>query len=348
MRIAICGATGYSGIEAIRLLAPRTDVTIVGISSETQAGLMLEEAVPGFRGFAVGRLRLLPLRAAVTEAEIVILALPHGEAQHVAPELLAQGKSVIDLSGDHRLPRDAYESWYKAEVASDAHADAIYGLTEWNRAAIANASLVANPGCYATCAELALLPLLERDVAESSQILIDAKSGVSGAGKKPTAVTHYVEADENFFAYKLGRHQHTPEIEMTLREARRRQTGLDKPVNVLLATHLLPIKRGILCTAYIKLKEEMSGEALHEIVSARYEGEPFVDVLPYGVSPQLKWVSGTNRVSIGVYLDPRTQTAVVLSALDNLIKGAAGQAIQNLNVMTGANEQEGLWFVPAV
>lgn len=366
MRIAIWGATGYGGAEAIRILAARTDIEVAWLGSDSRAGQELQHVLPQFRGTRVGRIPLSPTEDAdLRGLDAALLAMPHGAARELAPKLLAQGLRVVDFSGDFRLPSDVYGAWYSraaAPLAEDALA--VYGLPELFREDIRSASLVANPGCYATCAALALLPLVERGLADTGRLLVDAKSGVSGAGKTPQPSTHFVEAVENLAAYKVGTHQHTPEIEQTLLAARRRRLGrLDGTgpdgvadgssaggggVRVLMTTQLLPVKRGIYVTAYANLTEALDTARLHGIYAERYDSEPFVSLLPPGQAPELRHVTGTNMCRVGVYADARTGTALVMAAIDNLGKGAAGQAIHNLNLMSGCEETAGLTDLPWV
>jgi len=354
MRIAMFGATGYGGTEAMRLLCGRTDVDVVWLGSDRLAGRNVTEALPQFARTAMGALRFSPQEeaCALPDVDMALLALPHGEARVLVPQLLQQGIRVIDFSGDFRLPDDVYASWYGSELVQYEGPSAVYGLPEVYREAIAGAQLVANPGCYATCAELALLPLIESGAVLTNRLMIDAKSGVSGAGKKPSSGTHFVEVQESVRAYKVGAHQHTPEIERVLAEAvrRRRPDAMDgsgeAPVQVLLTTQLLPVKRGIYVTAYAQLKDEMSEETLQGLYEQRYGEEPFVRINPYGIPAEMRHVIGTNLCEISVHLDHRTQTALIVATIDNLGKGAAGQAIQNLNVMVGVAETLGLSTMP--
>jgi len=358
MRIALIGATGYGGTEAMRLLHGRTDVELAWLGSDRLSGTAVSTALPQFRGSRFSDLPFSPLSEMneLTGLDAVLLALPHGEARKLAPQLLAQGLRVIDFSGDFRLPEVVYQAWYgqKSDAIADRSvhdevaAHAVYGLPELYREQIATARLVANPGCYATCAELALLPLIEQDLVDGTRLLIDAKSGVSGAGKAPSQSTHFVEVQESMRAYKVGAHQHTPEIEQVLTDARRRRRTVNRQedVRVLLTTQLLPIKRGIYVTAYAPLTASLSAVELHARFVERYLDEPFVQVLPLGQAPEIRHVVGTNKCQIGVHLDERTQTALIMAVIDNLGKGAAGQALQNLNRMFGCPETLGLTELP--
>ena len=357
MRVAILGATGYSGTEAMRLLAARSDMEIVWVGSRSQAGQKVKNVLP--------QLRHSPAAELVFQAsfdpqdfpagiDAVLLGLPHGEALRIVPKLLEKNMRVIDFSGDFRLPATLYETWYKKPWDTAIAVSPVYGLPELYRTQIRDARLIANPGCYATAAELALLPLIEADAVDTKRLMVDAKSGVSGAGKNPQQTTHFVEVTESLRAYKVGAHQHTPEIEQVLHDARRRSqtqklaATTDEAPAILMTTQLLPIRRGIYITAYAPLKNAASMQEIHELFAKRYASEPFVDVLPFGQIPEIRYVTGTNLCQIGIYVDPRTKTVLVMSAIDNLVKGAAGQAIQNLNIMFGLEETTGLpmepWF----
>ncbi len=361
MRVAIFGATGYGGTETMRLLTKRPDVELAFVGSDSQAGLQVEQVLPQFRGSYIGKLTFSPYTQGedLSGVDAVLLAMPHGQAQKMAPRLLEQGMRVIDFSGDFRLTDDLYETWYKRRSQVTAH-EAVYGLPELYREEIKGAMLIANPGCYATSSELALLPALEHGLIEPMGIMIDAKSGVSGAGRSPQLTTHFVEVEESMRAYKVGAHQHTPEIERILADAMARRNykagggqetgGVGRKagseavheVRVLLTTQLLPIKRGIYVTAYGRLREDLSAQNIWELYRNRYEGEPFVSVLPLGQTPEIRYVTGTNHCHIGIHVDVRTNTLLVMSAIDNLGKGAAGQALQNMNLMFGLQETLGL------
>ncbi len=350
MRVGIWGATGYGGAEALRMLHFRADVEIVWVGSDSRAGRTVEEVLPQFRGTEPGGLRFSSLDGDGTpEVDAALLALPHGQAMALAPELLAHGVRIVDFSGDFRLPAAEYEKWYGREHhVAPGQPQAVYGLPELNRSAIRTADLVANPGCHATCATLALLPLVENGLIDTSRIVVDAKSGVSGAGKTPQQGTHFVEVMESLRPYRVGAHQHTPEIEQTLARAEQRAGIAETAPRVLLTTQLLPVRRGIYVTAYAPLRESATTDDLRSAFAERYAAEPFVTVLDAGQVPELRHVTGTNACQIGVYADARTGMALVASAIDNLGKGAAGQAIQNLNLMFGLEETAGLISLPWV
>jgi N-acetyl-gamma-glutamyl-phosphate reductase len=274
------------------------------------------------------------------DSDVVFLALPHGAASEAAPLLLEKGARVIDLGADFRLKDPAaYVRWYGAEHgAAELLELAVYGLPEQNRECVRSARFVANPGCYPTAAALALLPLLKEGLA-SGPVIVDAKSGVSGAGRNPSAATHFSEVNENVRPYKLGEHRHGPEMEQTFALA-------GAPVPVYFAPHLTPMTRGILATCYVPIGAELSEDDAFALYRDAYREEPFVRVLENGELPQTKATLGSNFCDVAVRVDRQRRLAVAVSAIDNLGKGAAGQAIQNMNLMFGFPETEGLWTPP--
>ncbi|WP_026962923.1 N-acetyl-gamma-glutamyl-phosphate reductase [Alicyclobacillus herbarius] len=341
VRVGIVGATGYSGVELMRLLAqhPRVSLTYVaGNHQETRAVSAEHPYLPGFTDLTI---EPYCREDAVERCEVVFVALPSGRSGAIAGELWQAGRIAIDLSGDLRLPRDLYEQWYKREAVGDTLlANAVYGLTEWNREALREARLVANPGCYATAVLLPLLPLMRSGLIQRDEpVVVDAKSGVSGAGRKATTSSMLAELSENFYAYKVGQHQHTPEIETQL--ARVGFAG-----QLLLTTQLLACVRGIFVTAYLKPKAPLRDADVYAVLLDAYRDEPFITVHEPGDFPQLKHVRASNRCHIGYRVDERTGTLQVFSVIDNLQKGAAGQAVQNFNVIYGFVETEGLAGLP--
>ncbi|MCL6593531.1 MAG: N-acetyl-gamma-glutamyl-phosphate reductase [Alicyclobacillus sp.] len=327
VRVGVIGASGYGGAELVRLLHHHPGVEWAYLGAHSQTAPDVAQVYPHLRGLG---LALEPYQAdAVAErCEAVFVALPSGVSGNVAAELAGRGLRVIDLSGDLRLPADIYRQWYAHDPVHPAvQAQAVYGLTEWNRQALPSAQLVANPGCYATAVLLALLPLAAAGWLPERGVVVDAQSGVSGAGRTPTQSAHLGELYENFYPYKVGRHQHTPEIEQTL--------SAYAPVRLLLTTQLLPAVRGIYAVFYVPLPPSVSLSEVRARFDAHYAQEPFVDLYGPGEVPQLKHVRGSNKVALGLALDERTGVLQVFSALDNLVKGAAGQAVQNFNVMYG-------------
>jgi N-acetyl-gamma-glutamyl-phosphate reductase len=333
-RIAVVGATGYSALELLRLLLRHPHARIAALTSRQEGSPHIAHVHPALTGRLDLRCEELDAAAVAARAEVVFTCLPHGVTATIVPELLAAGARVIDFSADYRL-RDAqvYAEWYGAPHADPARlAEAVYGLPELFRPRIAAARLVANPGCYPTAAVLGLAPLLAAGAVEPTDILIDAKSGVSGAGRTPKLNTHFPECNESVSAYNVGRHRHTPEIEQVLTDA----SGRD--VQVVFTPHLVPMDRGILSTAYARPVGGASQERLLDILRQTYAREPFVRVVEH--LPATKDTSGTNYCD--VTLRVVRGRAIVISCLDNLVKGAAGAAVQNFNVLCGYPEATGL------
>ncbi|MEK4914362.1 N-acetyl-gamma-glutamyl-phosphate reductase [Bacillus sp. FSL E2-8887] len=342
MKVAIIGATGYGGIELIRLLEQHPYFSIASLHSFSQVGEFITNVYPHFRNVLVHTLQEIDAEKIEKEAEIVFLATPAGVSAELTPKLLAVGLKVIDLSGDFRMiDPSSYELWYKRPTAQEEFLrKAVYGLSEWKRHEIQNANLIANPGCFATAALLAVAPLVRSGIIEEASIIIDAKSGVSGAGKTPTTMTHFPELYDNLHIYKVNQHQHVPEIEKMLAEWNRET----KPITF--STHLIPISRGIMITLYAKVKEEMKIEQLQKLYEETYEYSAFVRVRSQGEFPSPKEVRGSNYCDIGIAYDERTERVTVVSVIDNMMKGAAGQAVQNANLLAGLEETTGLQHMP--
>ncbi|GIL38610.1 N-acetyl-gamma-glutamyl-phosphate reductase [Roseiterribacter gracilis] len=340
LRVAILGASGYTGGELVRLLSLHPQVRLTALTAERQAGKTLAEVFPH-----LGYLKLPTLvkidEVDFSQVDFVFCALPHGTTQQVIAAL-PQHVRVVDLSADFRLHNLAtYAEWYGHEhLAPALQTDAVYGLTEFARGAVGNARLVANPGCYPTSAQLALVPLLESGAIESSDIIIDAKSGVSGAGRDAKQANLFGEVAEGIHAYGVGAHRHAPEIEQGLSAA------AGAPIIVNFTPHLMPMSRGILSSCYVKLANGNKPDDLRAVLDKRYEDEKFVHVAAPGVSPATRHVRGSNHTILGVFPDRVPGRAIVLSVLDNLVKGAAGQAVQNMNVMFGWNEATALEQAP--
>lgn len=330
-RVGVVGATGYAGAELVRILMEHPYVEISYLAASADSGSLIS-TYPNLLGSPLPPVLAFDTESCASLCDVVFVALPSGKSGHIAADLWSMGLKVIDLSGDLRLPSEIYEAWYPHKApSSDAISQAVYGLTEWAGDKVPSASLVANPGCYATAVLLGLMPLEKPGWLAGKTVYVDAKSGISGAGKSAKVDYLFTELDDNFMAYKLGRHQHTPEIEQMLHN----QT------KVLLTTQLLPTIRGIFASMYIPLSEGMDDERVQGIFSESYKDKPFVQVVG-AVSPQLKAVRGGNACHIGWHVDYRTETLVVMSAIDNLQKGAAGQAVQNFNRMYGYEETFGL------
>ncbi len=335
IQAAIVGGTGYTGVELLRLLAAHPGVILRAITSRSEAGTAVADMFPNLRGHVDLRFSD-PDEADLTACDVVFFATPNGVAMQHAPALVAAGVKVIDLAADFRLRDPAeWEQWYGLPHACpDLLAEAVYGLPEVNREAIRQARVIANPGCYPTAVQLAFLPLLEKGLVRPQGLVADCKSGVSGAGRKANVATLLGEASENFQAYAVAGHRHLPEIRQGLRVA----TGL--PVELTFVPHLTPMIRGIHATCYATL----AGEAgdLQALYAERYADEPFVDVLPAGSHPQTRSVRGANTCRLAVHRPQDGDTVVVLSVIDNLVKGAAGQAVQNMNILFGFDEHAGI------
>ncbi|MGH0775950.1 N-acetyl-gamma-glutamyl-phosphate reductase [Bacillus cereus] len=342
MKVAIIGATGYGGIELIRLLEQHPYFSIASLHSFSQVGECITNVYPHFQNVLVHTLQEIDVEEIGKEAEIVFLATPAGVSAELTPKLLAVGLRVIDLSGDFRMKDPfIYEQWYKRAAAKEGVLrEAVYGLSEWKRSEIQKANLIANPGCFATAALLAVLPLVRSGIIEEDSIIIDAKSGVSGAGKTPTTMTHFPELYDNLRIYKVNEHQHVPEIEQMLTEWNRET----KPITF--STHLIPISRGIMVTLYAKVKREMEIEQLQQLYEKAYEQSAFVRIRMQGEFPSPKEVRGSNYCDMGIAYDERTGRVTVVSVIDNMMKGAAGQAIQNANIVAGLEETTGLQHMP--
>ncbi len=339
IKVGIIGATGYTGVELLRLLAPRTDVEISVVTSRELMGTDVHSRFPNLRGHV--DLQFSPADSELlNQCDVVFYATPHAVAMNSVAGLLSNGVRVIDLSADFRIQNiPLWEQWYNTQhVCPDLVATAVYGLPEVNREAIKTAQLIAVPGCYPTAIQLGFLPLLENGLVQSSRLIADAKSGVSGAGRK--AVEDYLlcEATESIRAYGISGHRHHPEICESLNRYS------ETEIKLTFIPHLTPMIRGILATLYAPVKSgvEVSIAQLQDVFEQRYANEPFVDVLPQGEVPATRNVKGSNKCQVSVAYSADTDTVVVLSAEDNLVKGAAGQAIQNMNIMFGLEETTGL------
>ena len=337
--VGIIGGSGYTGVELLRLLLPRTDVSVRFVSSRAHAGTRVDQQFTSLRGLC--ELEFVdPEKIDQTDCDLVFFATPNGTAMKQAPALLDAGLKVIDLSADYRLTDIAcWEQWYGlTHTSPEWVAKAVYGLPEMNRDAIKAARLVANPGCYPTTVQLGFLPLLEHGLVNTEHLIADAKSGISGAGRAASVPNLLAEAADNFKAYGVGGHRHLPEIEQGLARM------CNEPIDLTFTPHLLPIIRGIHATLYAQLlpQTNMDQTALQSLFEKRYANEPFVDVLPSGVFPETRSVKGSNMVRLSVVKPQNRNTVVVLAVEDNLVKGAAGQAVQNMNLMMGIPETTGL------
>jgi N-acetyl-gamma-glutamyl-phosphate reductase len=335
LKAGIVGGTGYTGVELLRLLAGHPAVELSVITSRSEAGKGVTDLFPNLRGYLDIRFSEPDIES-LAGCDVVFFATPNGTAMTMVPRLIEAGVRVVDLAADFRLRRaDEWAEWYGMPHACPEYLEqAVYGLTEVNRDAIHKARLVANPGCYPTAVQLGFLPLIEQRIIDTDHLIADAKSGVSGAGRKATTGTLLCEASENFKAYAVSGHRHLPEIRQGLELAAGQAVGLT------FVPHLTPMIRGIHATLYAQLRDP--DRDLQALYDARYGDEPFVDVLPPGAHPETRSVRGANHCRIAVHRPRNGDTVVVLSVIDNLVKGAAGQAVQNMNVMFGLDETAGV------
>ncbi|PJK16875.1 N-acetyl-gamma-glutamyl-phosphate reductase [Chryseomicrobium excrementi] len=341
MKIGIIGATGYGGLELIRLLTNHPHVDEIHVFSSSGENIQISHKYTHLTNILEQPLQAIET-GALSKLDVVFTGTPAGVASTILPKLLGTGPKLIDLSGDFRIQDPSiYEQWYgKPAAPQDAVQQAIYGLPEWNRQQIEQAELIANPGCYPTATLLSLLPLLKENLIDASQLYTDAKSGVSGAGNKPSQLTHYSELNENFSIYKINQHQHIPEIEQTIRTIAGSEPLLS------FNTHLVPMTRGIMATSYAPLTKGTTEKHLTEALHVAYDNEPFVRVFEDKQVFSTKQVYGSNYCDIQIAVDPRTNRATIIGVIDNLMKGAAGQAVQNMNLMCGLDEKAGLTVVP--
>ncbi|WP_432662184.1 N-acetyl-gamma-glutamyl-phosphate reductase [Wukongibacter baidiensis] len=339
MKVGVIGSTGYAGQQLVWFLNNHKEVNISFLASHSYSGNEYASIYKNHRGFIQNYcINIQQIYEKLTSVDIVFIALPHGKSMDITKVLLPEGIKVIDLGADFRLhDSKLYKEWYGLDHQGDELLkDAVYGLPELNKESIQNAQLIANPGCYPTASILALAPLIKNKLIDTSTIVIDAKSGVSGAGRSLSTGTLFCECNESVKAYKVGEHRHTPEIEQEL------SLLTNENINLLFTPHLIPMNRGILATCYSKASRELSSEDLHDVYRDFYSEDYFVRIAED--IPETRWVKGSNFCDIGIRFDKRTNKIIAISAIDNLIKGAAGQAIQNMNIMCGFDEWEGLNF----
>ncbi len=340
-RIAVIGASGYTGVELLRLLSQHPETELVCVTSRQYAGQSVSEVFPSLQGSLDLIFENVDPVGLAERADLVFTAVPHQAAMGMIPDLLNGGCRVVDLSADFRISDlSTYETWYQEHTAPELLGEAVYGLPELFREQIPSARLLANPGCYPTSVALALAPLLENNLIDLSTIIVDSKSGTSGAGRAAKVDTLYCEVNEGFKAYSLPRHRHTPEIEQTLGRL------AEADVTISFTPHLLPVNRGILSTCYANLSGHLSLDELHNIYVERFASEAFIRVLPKGMLPNISQVCGSNYCDIGLAVDDRTGRVIAIAAIDNLVKGAGGQAIQNMNLMLSLPENTGLLIPP--
>jgi len=338
IRAAVVGATGYTGEELVKILAGHPEVELVSLTAIVDQPASFGTLFPYFRGKVDLICKELDIDEVSKVSDVVFLALPHTVSMKIAPEFLKRGKKIVDLSADYRLhDTSIYKEWYAADHTDEGNLKkAVYGLPEMYREKIKKANLIANPGCYPTSIVLASLPALKAKEIKIESIIADSKSGVTGAGRKADIGLCFGEVDENLKAYKINSHQHSPEINQELSGV------LGKKIEVVFVPHLIPMKRGILSTVYLKLKRGVPEIEALDLYKIYYKDEPFVRVFDKGTLPQIKDVVGTNFCDIGVKVDEEKNLLIVVSAIDNLQKGASGQAVQNMNIMCGFGEKTGL------
>lgn len=343
IKVGIVGGTGYTGVELLRLLATHPEVKLTAITSRKEDGLPVADMFPSLRG-RVDLAFSAPEKAKLTECDVVFFATPHGVAMAQAPELLAAGVKVIDLAADFRLQDIAsFEKWYKIpHSCPELLKEAAYGLVELNRDTIRKARIVGNPGCYPTTMQLGLAPLLQAGVIDASHLIADCKSGVSGAGRKAEVATLFSEAGDNFKAYGVSGHRHSPETLERLRLLTKDKVGL------LFTPHLVPMIRGMHSTLYARLTKDIDNDALQALFEKAYGSEPFIDVMPFGSHPETRSTRASNMLRIALHRPDNGDTLVVLVVQDNLVKGASGQAVQCMNLMFGLDETAGLMHIPVL
>lgn len=336
--VGIIGATGYVGIEIVRLLQNHPEINISTVVSHSFAGQKISDVYPNLKNIFDMECESLDIDKISDKADVFITALPHGISKEVIPKLIERNKRVIDHSGDFRYKSvEVYEKWYNAKHGMPHLLDmAVYGLPELYRENIKDARIVANPGCYPTCSVLGIAPLLKNKLIKTKGIIINAASGITGAGRNTDLPFQFCESSENFKAYKVATHRHTSEIEQEL------SILADEDIMLSFTPHLVPMKRGMLCTIYADLACDKSAKEIIDIYKEHYKDEFFVRIMDEGKLPETKYVAGSNYIDIGIAVDERLGRVIVLSALDNLGKGASSQAVQDLNIMLGLPEHSGL------
>ena len=337
IKASILGGSGYTGVELLRLLSMHPECSIVAVTSRKMAGKRVADVFPSLLGFCELKFDTPTIDTLASQADYVFTCVPHQTAMDVVPELLESGTKVIDLSADFRIRnKEVYEKWYHHHSCPRYLEEAVYGLPELYGSDVSRARLVANPGCYPTSTILPLVPLLKAGLVEHDTIVVDSKSGTSVAGRGANVATLFCEVNEGFKAYKIAEHRHTPEIEQELSRA------AGEPVRINFTPHLVPMSRGILTTIYVQAASGATDDQLRQALEDFYKKAFFVKILPVGSFPNVLNVRGTNMCHIGLRLDERTGRVIIVSAIDNLCKGASGQAIQNMNIMAGLDETTGL------
>jgi N-acetyl-gamma-glutamyl-phosphate reductase len=337
IKVGIVGGTGYTGVELLRMLAVHPDVQLTAITSRKEDGLPVADMFPSLRG-RVNLAFSAPDKVDLKQCDVVFFATPHGVAMAQAPELLAAGVKVIDLAADFRLKDQAtFEQWYKIpHTCPELLEQAVYGLPELNHEAVKKAKLIANPGCYPTTMQLGFYPLLKAGVIDAGSLIADAKTGVSGGGKKTEIGFLFSEASDNFKAYGVSGHRHTPETVAQL------QRFTEQKIGLVFTPHLVPMIRGMFSTLYARLTKEIDNAALQALFEDQYKDAPFVDVMPFGSHPDTRSTRGSNMLRLALHRPDNGNTVIILVVQDNLVKGASGQAIQCMNLMFGLEETKGL------
>jgi N-acetyl-gamma-glutamyl-phosphate reductase len=340
-RVGIIGATGYTGVELLRLLLHHPEAEVTALTSRKYAGIPIDQVFPSLMKHLRLKGEELDVDQISKKADFIFTAVPHKTAMDVVPLLHRQGKRIVDLSADFRF-RNAtiYEKWYQKHTSADLLPESVYGLPELHREKIRKAKIVGNPGCYPTGALIGLIPLVKKGLISPENIVIDSKSGVSGAGRDVVLESLYCEVNEGVKAYKIFAHRHTPEIDQELSQL------VQKEVNVTFVPHLIPMDRGILSTLYVNLLRKMKTEELLDAIQDFYREEPFIRVHPRGKLPNTKGVRGSNLCDMGAVVNESEGRAVIVTAIDNLVKGASGEAVQNMNIMLGFPETMGLDVLP--
>jgi N-acetyl-gamma-glutamyl-phosphate reductase len=340
-RVGIIGATGYTGVELLRLLLLHPEVEVTALTSQKYAGVPINQVFPSLMKHLQLKCEELSIDQISKKTDFIFTAVPHKTAMETVPLFYQKGKRVVDLSADFRFKDPAvYEQWYQKHTSADLLSESVYGLPELHREKIRNAKIVGNPGCYPTGALIGLIPLIKKGVISYENIVIDSKSGVSGAGRDVVLESLFCEVNEGVKAYKIFEHRHLPEIEQELSEM------VQKKVVVTFVPHLVPMDRGILTTIYVKLNKKIETEEVLSTFQEFYREEPFVRIYPKGKIPNTKDVRGSNYCDIGVAVNESDDRTVVVTAIDNLVKGASGEAVQNMNIMLGYPETMGLDLFP--
>jgi len=340
-RVRIIGATGYAGAELVRILKGHSEVDVTCLTSRQYSGTHFDSIYPSMSGIVDLTLETFTADLMNEKADVIFTALPHQLPMEIIPDLLRNGKKVVDLSADFRFKNvSTYEAYYQHHSAKELLKEAVYGLSEVYFDEIKNARLIGNPGCYPTTVLLPLIPLLRKEIIDENSIIADSKSGVSGAGRGASLTTHFCQVTESFKAYKVAQHRHNPEMEEIL------SSQAEKDIKISFVPHLLPMSRGMETTLYAGLKAQISYDEVHKILFETYKDHPFVRLCPEDRFPDTLNVRGTNFCDIGFKIDQRNNRIIIMSVIDNLVKGAAGQAVQNMNIMLGFPEIQGLMNIP--